>query len=258
MDATDIKNVLDNLRKAKSAHTPYAWCLILEGSDREPCLYFEKSIAIAKQKGLKARKTARKKKMALGTMDYSTGKMVLQSDGTIPDNTILKALKQLVKAHGELQLLKKLRVNSTPAKESTVEPIVQEEPTPTPQTISDEAWKREWEEKYSLCKDLLKEALQTDAAKKDKVKNKLSTYKERLQKVRQSFKTAKKPYDEPTQQRLQSILDPLATSIFKMALKLDLTIPNEFIPQQNNNNGTHTDELEDNIMGSWIKETKKN
>jgi len=266
MDATEAKALVDNLRKAKISPKPYFWSFVLEGGDGEPCLFFEKKETLAKKKAKEARKKAKKKKMASGMMDYSSGKMVLRSDGAVADNLIEKAIKKLIKAHSELGLLKRLRVDSSAVEVTEDEPV---DTTPTVNNTNDTTetepintsismtWANQWETRYEDCKRILKEASKTDAAKKDKVKNKLSDYKDRLKNARSDFKAASPPYDEMTQQSLQAKLDKAASSIFKLAEKLGISIPSQAEPENNDGDGTHADEIQDNIMATLIAQASQ-
>lgn len=261
MDSTEAKALVDNLRKAKNASKPFFWSFVLEGDDGEPCLFFEKKEATAKKKAKEARKTARKKKVAMGMMDYSDGKMILRSDGAIADNLVEKGIKKLVKAHGELGLLKRLKVDSSPVDASEPEPIKEKRSKPEEPSIEDvestddsAQWANQWEAQYDQGKTLLKQASKSEAAKKDKVKNKISDYKDRLKNARSAFKATKPPYDDPTRVELQTLLDKAWNSIVKMADKLGIPTPTIQQADASDGDGSHADELADNIMETLLEQ----
>ncbi len=262
MDSTEAKALVDNLRKAKNASKPYFWSFVLEGSDGEPCLFFEKKETAAKKKAKEARKTARKKKVAMGMMDYADGKMILRSDGAIADNLIEKGIKKLVKAHGELGLLKRLKVDSSPIEAVEPEPVKKKKKTKPQESSNEEVettddsaqWATGWETQYDQAKGLLKQASKSDAAKKDKVKNKISDYKDRLKTARSAFKAATPPYDPPTRTELQALLDKAWNSIIKMADKLGIPTPSIQPADASDGDGSHADELDDNIMETLLEQ----
>lgn len=234
MDSTEAKELVNNLRKAKNASSPYYWAMVLEGDDGEPCLFFEKKEAQAKKKAKDARKTAKKKKVSMGIMDYSSGKMVLKNDGGIGDAQVEKAIKKLIKAHSELTLLKKLSVDSkaneeekdesTPKETSSSKDVDTIHTDDTNIEIS-HTWAAQWEAKYQQAKEILKTASKSSAAKKDKVKAKIEEYKERLKTARKSFNSAIAPFDEATRTRLDDELETARKSILKMAERLNISIP---------------------------------
>ena len=245
MDSKEAKALVNNLRKAKNASSPYYWSFVLEGEDGDPCLFFEKKEGLAKKKAKEARKTARKKKVAMGVMDYFEGKMILRSDGKIADSLIIKAIKKLIKTHGELSLLKRLTVDSTPEetpqesvtnskkkKKSSSEPKNKEESVGNTTTENDvntelevsNRWKAQWEAKYQQVKDILKTAHKSSAAQKEKVRAKITEYKERLQKARKSFKAAIAPFDSATRDRLDGELEAARKSVLRMAERLNIAV----------------------------------
>ena len=72
MDYTLLKKTVDKIKQQPL----YYWFFFLEGDDGKPLLILDRKVAGAKAAARTARKTARKKQMAGGTVCKEDGKLV--------------------------------------------------------------------------------------------------------------------------------------------------------------------------------------